>query len=381
MARLTDASVKAIKAPEIGRAEYPDDLITGLRLRVGAGGRKAWIIRTRAAGKPINKKIGSYPIMGLGDAREQAKKLLLEVQQSGVPRTKRTFGMLADRWLEKVAKPNNKSWVMQKRRLEIHVMPDWRHRQLDSIRRADVRELIDHIEGDVAPNRVLTLVRTLFRYAIAQDWLDASPAEGIGKPKEEAPRDRFLSMIEAATVYRATDMLGYPWAGYFKLLLLTGQRRTEVAAMRWDELDLMEGSWLLASAATKSSRSHLVPLSSEALAILRSTPRLGDYVWTSDGRTHVKGYAKAKATLDRLLGAGGDDALKPWRLHDLRRTAATHMVRLGVTETIVARVLNHAPQGITARTYALHSYEPEKRHALEVWGAEIVCARTGGSPM
>jgi integrase len=370
MARFTDTSVKAIKAPPEGRVEHPDDLVTGLRLRVGAGGRKSWIVRTRAGGKPINKTLGAYPTISLGDARDMARELLLDIAKNGVPRATRTFGQLVDHWIEHVAKPNNRSWQLQKRRLEIHVLPNWRASELGSLRRGDVRDLIDGIEGDVAPNRVLSLVRTLFRYAVSRDWIEASPAEAIAKPKQEAPRERFLDMDEVKRIYSAADLLGYPFGGFIRTLFLTGQRRTEVASMQWSDLDLVEGRWVMRAADTKSARGHLVPLSPQAIAILAAAPRLGKYVWTNDGKSHISGYAKAKTRLDAFLEAQGVK-LSSWRLHDIRRTVATHTVRLGVTETIVGRVLNHAPQGVTARTYALHSYEPEKRSALDRWAAEI----------
>jgi integrase len=377
MARLTDTGVSAIKPPAKGQAEHPDDLVTGLRLRVGAGGRKAWIVRTRAGGKPINKTIGSYPTLKLGEARETARTFLRDIAKHGAPRSSRTFGEVAEHWVENVAKLKNKGWHNQQRRLEIHVLPHWRNRDLASIRRADVRELVEQIEGDVVPNYVLGLVRTLFRYAMSRDWVEASPAEAMEKPKTEAPRDRFLSMAEVGRIYRNAELLGYPMGGFLRMLFLTGQRRTEVAAMRWDQLDLDGGEWLLASEETKSARQHLVPLSAPAVALLKATPRIGEFVWTTDGQTHVKGYSKAKAALDRIIAAGEGDDLKPWRLHDVRRTVATHLVRLGVTETIVGRVLNHAPQGVTARTYALHSYAPEKRSALDRWAAELMRAVSG----
>jgi integrase len=103
---------------------------------------------------------------------------------------------------------------------------------------------------------------------------------------------------------------------------------------------------------------------------------LGEFVFTYDGETHVSGYAKAKSRLDSFIAAG-DATVSPWRLHDLRRSAATHMVRLGVTEDVVGRVLNHAPKGVTAKVYALHTYAPEKRSALDRWAAELMRAVEG----
>ena len=379
MSRLTDTRVAAIKPPSSGQDEHADDLVTGLRLRVGAGGRKAWIVRTRVGGKSINKTLGAYPLIGLANARDMAKTFLLDIASSGSIRKKRTFGELADHWIENVAKPNNKSWHNQKRRLEIHVLPKWQTREIDNIRRGDVRDLIDGIEGEIAPSRALAIIRTIFRYAMSRDWLDASPAEAIPLPKADVPRDRYLEMDEVKRIYPAADLLGYPFGGFIKMLFLTGQRRTEVASMRWSDINLEDATWILASDATKSARAHLVPLSPQAVEILKAAPRLGEYVWTSDGRSHVLGYSKSKTRLDGFLAAFGE-SVKQWRFHDVRRTVATHMVRLGVSETIVGRVLNHAPQGVTAKVYALHSYAPEKRSALDRWAAELDRAVAGRPP-
>ena len=140
--------------------------------------------------------------------------------------------------------------------------------------------------------------------------------------------------------------------------------------MRWADIDMEGATWILSAAETKSDRTHLVPLSPAAMAILKAVPRLGAHVFSTDGETFFQGYAKTKATLDQYVAAAGGP-LHPWTLHDLRRSAATHMVRLGISETVVARILNHARQGVTAKVYALHSYAPEKRHALEAWAAEI----------
>jgi integrase len=371
MPRLTDARVSAIKPPATGQAEHADDLVRGLRLRVGAGGRKAWIVRIRVGAQQVNKTLGVYPLISLAAARDLSREFLINLAREGQVRPKHTFGDLTDHWVEHVAKPNNKSWHQQQRRLEIYVLPKWRDTELSNIRRADVRDLIDGIEGIVAPGRALAIVRTLFRYAMARDWVDNSPAEAIPNPSRDIPRDRYLDMKEVVAVYKAADLLGYPFTGFIKMMILTAQRRTEVASMKWADIDLEAGTWVIASEDNKSARAHLVPLSLQALELLKATPQFGPYVWSSDGETHVKGYSKAKQRIDAFLLSGGVE-LKPWRLHDLRRTVATHMVRLGVSELVVGRVLNHAPQGVTARTYALHSYEAEKLGGLLRWASDVL---------
>lgn len=369
---LTDTRVAAIKPPASGQEEHPDAKVTGLRLRVGSGGQKTWIVRKRVGAKTINKKLGTYPALSLSKARDNALTVIEALERDGsTDALTRTFGDVADTWIDKVAKGKNGSWQLQKRRLEMHVYPDWKDRKIASIKRSDVRDLIEGIEGDVLPNRVHAIVKTIFRYAMSRDWIEASPIEGIAKIREEAPRDRVLSMDEAKQVWEAADLLGFPFGAYIRVLMLTAQRRSEVAAMKWDDVDLEAGTWILSAEQTKSDRAHLVPLSAPVVEILGALPRLGDFVFTSDGKTHLKSYSKVKSRLDGFITAK-DGKVAPWRLHDLRRTAATHMVRLGVLEGVVGRVLNHAVQGVTGKVYALHSYAPEKRSALDRWAAELM---------
>jgi len=368
---LTDFKVAGFKPPAKGQQEYPDAKVTGLRLRVGAGGTKTWIFRARTGERILNKKLGTYPGMDLTDARTAALKLVAAIAKGGsAEAVERTFGAVAEHWIKKVAKPKNDSWRLQERRLEMHVLPAWRERKIADIRRADVRDLLEGLEGAVLPNRVLTLVKTVFRFALNREWIDASPAEGIRKPQAELERDRVLTMAEIVWVWRAAELLGYPFGPYIRLLTLTAQRRTEVAGMRWADVDLEGASWIIPAADTKGQRLHFVPLSPLGVEILNTLPRLGDHVFTTDGRTHMTNYAKLKTRLDAFVAATGG-TVAPWRLHDLRRSASTHMVRLGVPELVVGRVLNHAVKGITARVYALHAYGPEKRLALDTWADEI----------
>lgn len=370
---LTDTKVASIKPPASGQVEYPDAKVTGLRLRVGAGGAKTWTLRRRVGSKVINRKIGTYPATSLAKARETALGMIEALEASGSTEPlDRTFKQAAQRWIEDKARPSNIT-----RQLELHVYPAWGDRKLIEIKRADVRDLIRGLEGKVLPNRVLASLKSIFTHAVKQDWLEHSPANYIDKPKAEAPRERVLSMDELARVWRAADSLGFPAGPWVRVLMLTGQRRSEVARMRWTDLDLEAGTWTLLASHTKSKRAHLVPLSPLTLEIIKGLPRLGDYVFGTTVDTPMRGFARPKAQIDRWLKGRGEGLSEPWRFHDLRRSVSTELGRLGVPENVIRRILNHARQGVTERVYALHSYAAEKRHALDAWAAEIDRAVNG----
>ncbi|MES2001571.1 MAG: tyrosine-type recombinase/integrase [Pseudomonadota bacterium] len=372
---LTDRFVESAKVAD-GREEFPDLKVQGLRLRVSGSGRKVWIVRARSGEKMVTKTLGRYPIMSLSKARTAALGELEAMAGGKGEGLNRTFDELVTAWIERHAKPKNKSWEKQKRQLDLHAIPKFGSRKVRDIKRAEVREFIDNLEGDVLPNRVLTSLKTLFRWALENDWIEASPIEGIRKPKLDKPRDRVLSMDEVVAIWNATERLGYPFFEYVRVLLLVAQRRTELSRAKWDWVDLENATLTLPASETKNKRAQLVPLSAPVVAMLKAMPRFGQagYVFTTNGTTPISGFAKLKAKLDKFL-----PDLQPWVFHDFRRTAATEMVRLGVLEEVVGKVLNHTPQGVTAKIYALHRYEPEKRNALDRWAAEVFRAVEGRS--
>lgn len=375
---LTDSKLQSIKPPAKGQQEHADHKVTGLRLRVGAGGAKTWILRRRVGGKVINRKLGVYPALKLAKAREAAEGMIEALERDGSTEgIDRPFGEVAARWIDHCKnEKGNRRWQDQERQLELHVLPHWKGRRIAEIKRRDVRDLIEGLEGEVLPNRILALVKALFGYAVERDFIDASPADRIKRTRTEKARDRVLDMGEVARVWKAADLIGYPLGPWAQILMLTAQRRGEVATMRWADLDLKEATWTIPSEVTKADRAQLVPLAPAAVEILSNMPQLGPYVFTTTGETPISGFAKAKSRIDLYLASKGDP-LDGWRFHDLRRSAASHMVRLGIPELVVSRVLNHAVTGVTGRHYALHTYGPEKRHALEAWAAEIDRAVNG----
>jgi integrase len=226
-------------------------------------------------------------------------------------------------------------------------------------------------------NRTLAYLRKMLSWAVERGIITASPAAGVGAPGGEETRDRVLAPGELAAVWRACDALGWPFGPLVQLLVVTAQRRDEVAHMAWPDLDLERKLWTLPRELTKSDRVHEVPLSDLAIETIEALPRIGTGLVFPAHRARstnpVSGFSKAKARLDAELARAGVGALKPWRLHDLRRTAASEMARLGHPPHVVAAVLNHAPaatHGITA-IYVRHRYGDEKRQALAAWAREL----------
>ena len=272
---------------------------------------------------------------------------------------------------------------------EQDVIPEWGKRPIGSILRRDVSALIDKKAAsgaEVQANRILARLRTLFGWAVEKDRIPANPCDGLRPPTKEKSRDRVLTEDEIRAFWRAADTLDWPFGPLFKLLLLTAQRRDEVASMEWSEINLDTGLWSIPREKAKNDHGHDVQLSAEALAIIKALPRVvGPCVFSTNGKTPVSGFSRAKERLDAsmladLQGAAaerGDDpvetVLDPWILHDLRRTATTGMAGLRIPPHVVDRILNHTSGTIrgVARVYNRFEYVDERRTALEAWGRAV----------
>lgn len=381
--KLTDSTIQRLQAPLSGSAEVPDHIVVGLRLRVGRI-RKTWLVRKRIGAKVKNHILGHYPGLGLRDARDAARKWLEGIENGGAVRRVVTFDVLAEEFIRDHAKPKIRTWREVEARMKNHVLPHWKGKRIDAITRQGVQALVDGIavNTEIAANRALANIKTIFQFALRRGYLDINPADAVVRPGKENVRDRWLDEGEIKAFWQATGTLGYPYRHYLRVLLLTGQRRTEVASMKWADLDLDKGEWILQAADTKAARQHLVPLSPAAIKVLGDVPRLAGkdgkpspYVFTT-GQNYIQSHAKAKALVDARMTAILEKegrTLAHWQLHDLRRTMASHSTRLGVSEEIVGKILNHAPaKGVTGRHYNIYSYAPEKKHALEAWAAEVM---------
>jgi integrase len=365
---------------------------------VQPSGYKSFALRYRAAGKPRKLTIGAFPKISLEAARKLAREATVAVARGEDPGEKKkaarrasdvpqTIEGLAALFMERYARKNTRevTWRETERILNHDVLSKWQGRRLDSIRRRDVVALLDGIASghSVAANRVLAALRRMFAWACERDLLEASPCYGVRPPSQEVSRDRVLSDDELRLVMRAASSLEAPFGPFMRMLALTLQRRSEVAGMRWSEINWAEGLWTLPAVRTKNASEHIVPLPGAAIDILEAMKATkfahSDYVFTGTGRSPVSGFSKVKRQLDALITAENGDAIPAWRLHDMRRTGASKMPRIGVALPVVEKVLNHTSgsfAGVVA-VYQRHDFQDEKRHALETWAQFLARLASG----
>lgn len=377
-ARLTDKAVEKASVVEGQRVEIWDALLPGFGLRISYGGRKSFIVMTRVGGRQRRFTIGTYPALSLAEARGAARRLIADAQVGIDPEERRrvasrqaeqqrlhTFGAVAAEYMLDRAKALRTRAELQ-RKLDKDILPEWAERPIRSITRGDIRALLREKarRAPVSANRLLALISAIFNWALDEEIIESSPASRLTRPGQETERERSLSDEEIRAIWTACDDLGYPFGPLYKLLLITGQRRKEIAGMRWS--DIQGTDWMMPGELSKSAKGHCVPLSDLAVEILHATPRLGGHVFSSGrrGDKPLQGWSRAKSRCDVLCG------VKDWHVHDFRRTVATQMRGLGIDRLTVSKVLNHAESGIT-RIYDRYAADAEKRAALEKWARRL----------
>ncbi|HEV2550807.1 MAG TPA: integrase arm-type DNA-binding domain-containing protein [Stellaceae bacterium] len=413
--KLTDLFVERVKPPPRGRVEYFDAVFGSLALRVTETGHKSWSLYYRMGKRLRRFTIGNYPAIKPAQARREASAALERVRQGIDPSEEKrqrrltdppeadTFESALQDYLDRARRnmaPN--TFKEAKRVLEREFLPSWRSRPIGGLTRGDVNRVIDAIAArgaEVQANRALAHIRAFFNWTVERGRIAVSPVAGMKPPTKERPRDRVLSDDEIRWLWEACGVVGWPFGPLVKLLILTAQRRDEVGGIERPELDLEKQIWTMPRGKAKNDRVHEVQLSTAAMDILSTVPRVGDgFVFTSTGTTPVSGFSRAKSRLDaemvkarrRSLGLPEDNKAyreaiglaldKPlpveiphWILHDLRRTAATGMARLNFPPHVVDKVLNHVSGTIrgVAAVYNRFEYLEERRAALETWGRYI----------
>ena len=384
--KLTDRFLESIKAPDRGRATYSDAVRPGLHLRVGPS-KRSWMYEKRVRGGLKRKhSLGTWPAMSLANARAVALEIQAEAER-GIDRvantvaakiaaerdfaTQKTVSEVLERYQQlKLSSLRTGQERLRELRNALSGLLD---RPISELSRTVLQDAIDaKVEAGrlVYANRIRAYLRAFTKWAYGRDYLTEDVGQRLDAATTEAPRDRVLNLEEVRAISQATFELGPIWGPMFRLLILTGQRRGEIAKLKWSSVDLDGSRLVLAGSETKNGKPHITHLSPAAyqeLAELAAQDGAGELVFTTTGKTPVSGISKAKRRLDLILG----DRVANWRLHDLRRAMATHLAAAGVAEGVVDRIQNHSATGsapsAVARVYQQADLLPQRAAALDKW--------------
>lgn len=386
---LTDAKLTALKAPASGQAEISDAKVPGLRIRVGPQA-KTFILRKRIGGKLRNITIGRYgPRFGLADARKKARTLISDIEAGRDPTTTlatpRREGKGADTiralWPDyKADRKGLRSIGEIERIFEKYILPEMGDRLADAVTRADVTRFIDGIakSAPVMARAVHAQLSAFYKWALPRlDRLPGNPCRDAGRPDKPKSRETTLDNDQLRALWLALADECSPWQPGIRLLILTGQRRDEVFNADRAEFDLEGALWTIPRERAKNDVEHLVPLPDAAVAIVAGIPEIKGsaklFAARSNPDNGPSGFSKAMARIRPAVAEklGGD--VQTWTLHDLRRTVATGMQKLGIRMEVVEAVLNHVSgsRGGIVGVYQRHKFLEEKRHALNAWAAEV----------
>ncbi|TNF12795.1 MAG: DUF4102 domain-containing protein [Rhodobacteraceae bacterium] len=384
--QLTDALVRTIESPAKGRVEISDTVRQGLRLRIYDNGRRVWVFEKRVkGGKKRKHTLGEYPLVSIKEARRLALEIeseaangidrVLEKKKRAAEKKERdraaktveeVLDLFAATHLKKL-----RSGAEVERVLRANFSGRLHEKAID-LTEADLQSLIDQKAAsgaEVMANRLKAYLSKLSKFAHKRKYFQGDIGKHLEKAVREVPRERVLSLAEMRSIWAATYFLSSLTGPLIRLLMLTGQRRTEIAALQWSEIDF-ERKWIaLSGARMKNGNWHITHLSDAALAeiAIRRELSTGEFVFSSTGTTPVSGFTKIKAALLKHL----PEDMEPWTFHDFRTSFGTHMAERKAPEAIVDRILNHAASGsapsAVARIYNRAVFLEDRREILDAW--------------
>ena len=377
------------KAKRSGKAMYLwDTELQGFGCRIGPTGKVSWLLQVWSGGKRFSDggkaRRVSFEADGIDAARSKAMAMKasdvdpVSAKQERKARQRQAMAAtkLGDAFALYSQKKGDSSthWQWTQSKFENVIIPKLgASTAIRDITKSDIISLIDKIEKDypVSARYTFACLRPFFSWCVSRQYIPLSPMTGLESPAVPESRDRVLSADEIKVFWKATGQLGYPWLGFYRLLLLTGQRRDEVSGMRWTEIDTRTGTWVIPKERTKNGKEHIVHLSDQALIILAMLPNIdNDYVFTTTMITPISGYGRAKERLDKLMPTD-----KPWRIHDLRRTFVTlshenDLAQPHVIEAAINHLTGVAKAGV-AGTYNRAAYLKERRELFDSWGSYV----------
>jgi integrase len=361
---------------------YWDAGLPGFGVKVTPKGRKVFLVMYRVAGAGSRLRkytIGPYGRVTLAMARAQAQKIFaarLDGRDPAEEKKQSRRRLVVDRIDDLVETfiRERISQIRTARRItnlfRRDVIAHWGAKSIHEIKKRDVIDLVTEVSqrNAHASYRLLKTLRTFFRWCVGRAVIDFSPAEGVQSNWREVSRDRVLTDQELAAVILAARQMPWPYGGIVPFLALTGQRREEVAQLKWHEIDEQARTWCMPAERTKNGKAHIIHLSEPAMVVISehlSEPE--GYVFATSRGKNFQSFKEAKRTLDRLCGVSG------WRLHDLRRTVVSGMARLGVPPHVADKILNHQSGTISgvAAVYQRHEFQTEREEALNQWGAHV----------
>jgi integrase len=364
---LNDLFLRKLRVPSEGVAQHPDGKIPGFGVRITANGVKTFYLTYRHQGKNRRLNLGRYPTTTLQKARGKAFAALSELEANRDP----SGEVALDAFVSKHCQRHNRAStaIETERLLRVYFLPHWKNRQVEAITKADIAEALEPVikrGASGSARHAFAAARKMFNWMVEQGMLETSPFAGVKAPGKPGNRDHVVRDDELKRIWDRAESMGLPFGSIAQLLMLTAQRRGEVVAMEWSEIDKDKALWTIPGARTKNGKAHAVPLTAGALRILSTIERTwSPYVFPARGKPEqpYSGYSKGKRQLDAAA------ELHDWTLHDLRRTAATGMARLGVAPHVIERVLNHVSGTFAgvAGIYNRFQYEDEMRKALEAW--------------
>ncbi|TIP20164.1 site-specific integrase [Mesorhizobium sp.] len=409
---LTDFKVKNLKkAPAGKRYDVMDSEARGLGVRVNDKGERTFIFYSRFPGKsaPERRVIGEYvepdetgqhPAMSLADARKKAGEWRGLIKSGIDPKVKeeearaadklatarkidRAFETVLDRYIKARRRDGIRKVNEDEKDFNRECLPKWKGRDVAGLTMADIMEVIEGISARGAQRQALNMAQkigTFFSWCVDDEVIEISPYRAkkvrtaIG---EKTSRDRVFSDDEIRVFWKATEKLDVVPRSVYRLLLLTGQRLNDVAMASWSEVDLEKKVLTIPAARFKSERDHAVPLTDDAVEIIKALPRWKRCPWlfSLDGEHPVTIGNKVKLRLDMAMVAAlkEDDeeaTLPAWVNHDLRRTVRTRLSELDVMDEVAEAVIGHVPTALV-RTYNQSDRMKVKRDALTRWQGEL----------
>ena len=408
MKRFTDRQLRALKPATNGRYELFDPSIPRFGIRVNDKGLKTFFLSARVGGSKAATRLtlGHFDRNGtcemtLAEARDKATEWRKLIAKGIDPRAEEerqrraeerrqghTFEAVATDFYDYLERSGLRRWRETRATINRELMPLWKKRAITDIEARDLIEILDQKrKTPYAAHHVFNAVRDLFSWAINRHayGLTASPCDRMKPSKiigSKQARKRTLNDHELKAVWFAAKRMGYPFGRIVQMLILTGQRRSEVSEAQRDEID--DGLWTIPAARMKNKSTHVLPLTDDMAALIESLPAFEPFPFsTTFGRRPFSGFSKAKKELDALAlrylrvfaRIRGEDwrkvTMRPWVLHDIRRTVRTHLSALPIDDMVRELVISHSKPGLH-KVYDQHQYTDEKREALRLWNARLL---------